>query len=204
MLLSTGFIWVLLALAGYGIIHSILASMLVKNLAEQHFGLAYHRLYRLVFNLTAVVTLLAVLVLVVILPDQRIYAIPFPWLLLTGLVQLACAAGLAVGLFQTGVMNFLGIQQFLDPASAQKPQPFVKSGLYGMVRHPLYLFGLVFIWLTPILTWNVLALNIGATLYLTIGTLFEERKLRREFGEAYAEYQRTTPMFIPGTKCARK
>jgi protein-S-isoprenylcysteine O-methyltransferase Ste14 len=43
-----------------------------------------------------------------------------------------------------------------------------------------------------------LALNIGLSLYLYIGALFEERKLLREFGEAYHNYQQNTPMFLPG------
>ena len=61
-----------------------------------------------------------------------------------------------------------------------------------------YTFGLLFIWLTPVVTLNSLTVYIGATIYILVGAYFEERKLLREFGEAYAEYKRTTPMLIPG------
>jgi protein-S-isoprenylcysteine O-methyltransferase Ste14 len=46
-------------------------------------------------------------------------------------------------------------------------------------------------------------LNIGLTVYILIGALFEERKLLREFGEAYAEYRRRTPMLIPWFRIIR-
>ncbi|NOH03709.1 MAG: isoprenylcysteine carboxylmethyltransferase family protein [Chloroflexi bacterium] len=77
-------------------------------------------------------------------------------------------------------------------------------GLYRLVRHPLYTFSLVFIWLTPVMSQNSLALYTGATLYLLIGAYFEERKLLRDFGEAYAEYKRKTPMLIPGLTFGKK
>lgn len=48
------------------------------------------------------------------------------------------------------------------------------------------------------MSWNVLAFNIAATLYMIIGAVFEERKLRAEFGAAYDEYAHRTPMLIPG------
>jgi protein-S-isoprenylcysteine O-methyltransferase Ste14 len=68
------------------------------------------------------------------------------------------------------------------------------------VRHPQYTGGLVFIWLFPIMTCNVLALNIGLTIYIIIGAIFDERKLVQEFGEAYIQYCHHTPMLIPGLK----
>ena len=73
------------------------------------------------------------------------------------------------------------------------------KGLYRWVRHPLYTAGLVFIWLTPVMTVNLLAMNLGLTIYIVLGAMFEERKLLHEFGQAYADYQRRTPMLIPGS-----
>ena len=50
------------------------------------------------------------------------------------------------------------------------------------------------------MTWNILAFNLGATLYILVGIQFEERKLLKEFGQAYADYRRGVPMLIPFTK----
>jgi protein-S-isoprenylcysteine O-methyltransferase Ste14 len=45
-----------------------------------------------------------------------------------------------------------------------------------------------------------LALIIGLSAYTIIGAYFEERKLLLEFGDAYAEYRRKTPMLVPGLR----
>jgi protein-S-isoprenylcysteine O-methyltransferase Ste14 len=74
----------------------------------------------------------------------------------------------------------------------------VTRGLYTVVRHPLYLFSILFLWLSPSLSVNSLVFNIGVTLYFIIGAYFEERKLLRDFGEAYADYKRKTSFLIPG------
>ena len=47
------------------------------------------------------------------------------------------------------------------------------------------------------MTRNVLALNIGITLYFWIGSIYEERRLVAEFGEAYREHQRRVPRLVP-------
>ena len=57
--------------------------------------------------------------------------------------------------------------------------------------------GLIILWLTPLMSWNVLALALGLTAYILIGIHFEERKLLAEFGQAYADYQRRTPALLP-------
>ena len=74
----------------------------------------------------------------------------------------------------------------------------VSGGLYRWVRHPLYSAGLVFIWLTSVMTVNLLVLNLGLTIYLVVGAIYEERKLVREFGDLYVDYQKRVPMLIPG------
>ena len=56
---------------------------------------------------------------------------------------------------------------------------------------------LLFIWLMPVMTTSVLALNLGLTAYIYIGSLFEERRLVAEFGEPYTAYQRRVPRLIP-------
>jgi protein-S-isoprenylcysteine O-methyltransferase Ste14 len=45
--------------------------------------------------------------------------------------------------------------------------------------------------------------TIAATVYIIVGAIFEERKLKREFGQAYEKYKADTPMLIPGVKFNR-
>jgi methanethiol S-methyltransferase len=201
MILKTGFIWIILSVAFYGVIHSILASSKVKTWVEGQFGTLYKRGYRIFFNTVVGLTLIPVLALVVLLPDAPIYQIHFPWIVLTLLIEALCGIGLLATVMQTGTMNFLGLEQLTDPQNSNRSHQLSTNGLYRWIRHPLYTLSFIFIWLTPIMTWNILAFNIGVTLYTTIAAaVFEEHKLLIEFGNAYREYQKRTPMLIPGLK----
>ena len=187
---------ILLAVFMYGFIHSLLASLKAKRSARSALGKGTDRWYRLAYNVFATLSLLPVLILPVILPDRNLYTVAYPWTVLFLAGQALAVLALIVGLWQTGVWSFLGLQQFVEPVPSE-PQELSIRGLYRCVRHPSYTAGLVFIWLVPVMTLNLLALNIGLTIYLVVGAMFEERRLLREFGEAYAEYQEQTPMLIP-------
>jgi len=103
---------------------------------------------------------------------------------------------LLVGVLQTDTLNFIGLGQLFQ--EKEKPSKLVVSGLYRYMRHPLYTAGLLFLWLSPSVSVNSFTLYVAATIYIVIGAYFEERKLLREFGPAYAEYKKKTPMLIPG------
>jgi protein-S-isoprenylcysteine O-methyltransferase Ste14 len=190
---------VLLVVLVYGLIHSLLASMWFKNLICRWMGSSTDRWYRLGFNLLATLTFLPVVAFPALLPDQPLYAIHFPWVLLSSVGQLLAVYALVIGLRQTGVWQFLGLRQLVTSEKVDSPE-FVVGGLYRYVRHPLYTAGLVFIWLTPLMTVNILALNLGLSVYLIIGAKFEERKLEREFGKVYLSYREKTPMLIPALR----
>ncbi len=192
------FTTILLAMAVYGAIHSLLATFKVKALAQQFFGKAAERGYRLFFNIFAGISLLPVLALPAILPDQHLYTIPMPWMILFLAGQGAAAVAEVIGVLQTGAGEFLGLKQLFTPPATNGELAI--QGLYHWVRHPLYSAGLLFIWLTPVMTVNILALNVGLTLYIILGTRFEERRLCAEFGDAYAAYQKQVPMLIPSIR----
>jgi protein-S-isoprenylcysteine O-methyltransferase Ste14 len=202
-MINTGFLWILMAVGLYGLLHSLLASMRAKELAKQWFGELGERFYRLVYVIVVSLTFLPVFATVLLLPDRALYTIPFPWLLLTLLIQLLAGLGILLALKDISVGNFLGTEQVLDPGSAGSP-PLVVKGVFRFSRHPLYLFSILILWLSPVMSWNILAFNLGATLYMLIGTIPEERKLLAQFGETYAQYRRCTAWLIPGLKLKRE
>ncbi len=159
--------------------------------------LAFSRLYRLAYNLFSFSSLLPIAVMLLTFPDQPLYAIPEPWLYLTTLIQGLAAMALIAGVMQTGLMEFIGLAQLAPFYGETKPTELATGGLYAYVRHPLYTAGLVFIWFSPEMTVNRLALWIIFSIYTVIGAFFEERKLSKDFGPAYAEYKLRTPMLIP-------
>lgn len=180
----------------YAAIHSALASLRMKAWVQRVFDGRGARYYRLFYNLLAIITLLPVLALPGLLPDQTLYTIPSPYTWLALAVQGAALLVLALGVLQTGVWHFLGVQQVIAGEDAEEPA-FVRTGLYRWMRHPLYSAALLFIWLVPQMTRNLFALNLGLTVYLIIGAMLEEIKLEHEFGERYRRYRIETPMFIP-------
>ncbi len=197
--MSWSFWIILLAILLYGVIHSLLASLQAKDIARQRFGPAANRWFRLFYNFFAVLTLLPIMLLPAVMADKPLYNIPYPWSILTSMLQVAALVLLVMAVSQTGLMSFLGIQQFLGGVD-KAPQSLVVDGLYRYMRHPIYTAGLVFIWLIPVMTLNLLALNIGLTVYILIGALYEERKLLKVHGEDYAHYKQQTPMLIPGLR----
>ena len=196
-LTQSGFLWILAGTAAYGILHSLTASLGAKKLARDWLGLKADRYYRLFFNFLSVVTLLPVMAMGALLPDQQIYAIPYPYRTLTLLLQAAALLGMVWGVWQTDALDFAGVRPLLHKHDRGGEKSLVVSGLYRYVRHPLYFFGLVILWLAPVMSWNLLALNIGFSVYLLVGARLEERKLLSAHGEAYAEYRRRTPMIFP-------
>jgi protein-S-isoprenylcysteine O-methyltransferase Ste14 len=185
-----------IAVALYGALHSLLASNPVKQAFRRAFGPRSDRFYRLFFNLVGGLTFLPVLAVAALDPGQTLYNLAWPWVLLTSAGQALAVILLLLGLLQTDSLHFLGLHQLLHP-DAPEPNDLVINGLYCHVRHPLYSAGLLFIWLTPVMTSSVLALNLGLTLYIIIGSIFEERRLAGEFGQAYIDYQSRVPRLVP-------
>ncbi len=187
-------LYILLSLLLWGLIHSLLASLAFKSFLTNLLGESLMRGYRLFYNLFSLLSFLPILYLVAVLPDAPLYSVPAPLSYAMILGQGVAAVLLLVGVLQTDTLYFVGLRQLIEQ---EKPAKFVTGGLYHLVRHPLYTAGLLFLWLSPQVTVNSFTLNIAATIYILIGAYFEERKLLREFGEAYEEYKSKTPMLIP-------
>lgn len=89
-----------------------------------------------------------------------------------------------------------GIDALLDKSA---PAVLQLDGMHQYVRHPLYFGTLLFAW--AVFFWdpymNNLVSCICITLYTWIGTWFEEKKLLREYGEAYREYRQKVPALLP-------
>jgi len=188
----------ILTSAIWGAVHSVLASHPAKDAARRALGDGFMGWYRLLYNGFSLLTFLPLIILATILPDRPLYSIPAPWLYLTLTLQMAAAVGLLLALLQTGALEFAGLSQpfRVDEGTGR----LMTGGMYRLMRHPLYSTGLVILWLAPQVTVNRLVLMVSLTLYLVIGAYFEERKLLRDFGSAYAEYKSRTPMFVPGLR----
>ena len=186
--------WLIFTISLWGILHSLLASLSVKNYLRRMLGDGFMKFYRLLYNTVAVVSIAPVLYLMVSLPNKTLYQIPAPWsdLMLAG--QGLSVLFLFVAVLQTDLLSFAGLRQLIEE---ERTGDLITSGLYRTIRHPLYTFSLLILWFSPKMTLNSFIVYVSLTLYVLIGIFFEERKLLREFGQAYAEYRSSTPMLLP-------
>jgi protein-S-isoprenylcysteine O-methyltransferase Ste14 len=93
-------------------------------------------------------------------------------------------------------MDFIGLSRLTGKSRDGKPK-LTERGLYGLVRHPMYLFSLLVMWLSPTMTVNRITLYSLISLYFFVGTFHEEILLEEEFGQDYADYRRRVPRMIP-------
>jgi protein-S-isoprenylcysteine O-methyltransferase Ste14 len=199
--LISSFIIIVFAFAIYGVVHSLLASFKAKELAETWFGPGGRRWYRMSYNIFAFVSLLPILALAVVLPDRSIYLVPSPWSYLLVILQLLGASIAVYAVIQTDLMHFSGLRQVMEKSATLPAQNNLQTdGLYRFMRHPIYTGSLLFLWSSPEMSWNSLALKTSISLYFIFGAMVEETKLVTEFGDAYRAYRMRTPMLIPGLK----
>ncbi len=192
----SGFWWILLIGLVFGVLHSLLASNRVKNLAARRFSGLFPHHYRLFYSFIAAISTFAYFAAVLLFPDRALYRIQPPWLYLTLSIQLVSGACFIAALFQNSLLGFSGLTSLLSKRPSRE-EHLTTAGFYRYTRHPLYLFALIMLWLLPVVTWNILALAIGVTVYTLIGSLLEERRLAQQFGQEYLDYKKRTPWLIP-------
>ena len=180
------------------VLHSAMISISVTEYLKKRLGSKY-RFYRLFFNLIAILTLIPVALFVSSIRTQAI----FHWdgYLRIGQVFLLV---IAFWLFFLGGRHFdirqvLGIKQIKERTSNKAitdTGELDTSGILGITRHPWYLATIVLIWARK-LDVSAILVNLILTTYLIVGTYLEEKKLVREFGEKYIDYQDRVSMLVP-------
>jgi len=87
-----------------------------------------------------------------------------------------------------------------NTGEGQVAEQLNSSGIYSMVRHPLYL-GNFFMWLAPVLVlsdlWFTLFFCAFYWIYYERIMYAEEQFLRKKFGQSYLDWSDKTPAFFP-------
>lgn len=183
----------------YGLLHSVTAATWFKSRLRGWIGPLFDRWYRLIYNFFAGISILPLFLMLAVLPDRGLYAVPSPWAWLMMAGQAAALVGAGITLLQTNLWHFAGLAQ-ITAAEPTATGSLSIRGSYAWVRHPLYTYSLLLIWLTPTMTINLAVTYAIFTAYFYLGSIHEERRLVREFGDAYVRYQAQVPRLIPGLK----
>ena len=142
---------------------------------------------------TLAASILFALVCAAWMPVQgALYHIPEPW---TFVPYGVFGLGVAVTLLSARRLDALelaGVRQVLERGGATKrpAAPLLTTGLYGVVRHPIYLGWVLLMAGVPQMTFTRLTFAAISTIYLALAIPFEEKSLIETFGPDYASYQR--------------
>ena len=125
------------------------------------------------------------------------------------LLHLGSVLLLYVAFFQSDYLEFLGLKQAWQGLLALLGMPvrpatvelfgthrLVVIGVYGWVRHPMLVGGLLFL-LTSGPSVNNLIYTAMYAAYMLIGGYYEERRLVRIFGDDYLRYRARVGAFFP-------
>ncbi len=180
------------------ILHSAMISVTATEYFKRSLGLSF-RYYRLFYNVVSALTLVPVILYAYSVKTQPI----FSWDGYRRIGQVLFLGTSAV-LFFLGAHHYdarqlLGLKQLQERTMNKAITDSGKLdtlGVLGIIRHPWYAATMLLIWARP-LDVSAILVNAILTAYLIIGTVLEENKLIREFGDEYRAYQNRVPMFIP-------
>ncbi|HZB25724.1 MAG TPA: isoprenylcysteine carboxylmethyltransferase family protein [Vicinamibacterales bacterium] len=179
--------------SGFALHHSVFARHAVRAWMARTVSA---RLERAVYVWLASVLFLAVCLSWRAVPGL-LYSLPGPAAIAGYLVQ---AAGLVLTLRSSAALG-LGELAGLRAARGHEPAEgsLQTSGLYGIVRHPLYFAWVLMVFGAPHMTMTRFVFAVVSTGYLAAAIPFEERGLIRVYGDAYHTYTRRVRWrMVPG------
>lgn len=190
----------LMVYAGCWLIFAVSHSVLARQSIQVKFEKLLGSNYRLIYNLVAFLKLSVVLHIGrVWLNDSHFAHFDNDILYFTALtIKFLGIAVLTFAIMMYDVGRFAGITQAMtgERVSSSTTEPLQRRFLNRWVRHPLYTGAFLILWGGATSTFDVWT-AIWGTLYLLIGTVFEERKLVRIYGDQYLAYQQQVPRYFP-------
>ncbi|MEM9342433.1 MAG: isoprenylcysteine carboxylmethyltransferase family protein [Pseudomonadota bacterium] len=109
------------------------------------------------------------------------------WLLL---LKASIDAGAEV---QSGALGWMSLMQNIRPVFPDMPE----TGLFRLIRQPIYVCFALTLWTVPVWTPDQLVLAVTYTGYCLLAPLLKERRFSRIYGDRFAAYQARTPYVLP-------
>jgi len=97
---------------------------------------------------------------------------------------------------QSGALGWMSLLQKIAPNYPDMPT----TGLFAVIRQPIYLSFALTLWTVPVWTPDQLVLSIILTGYCILAPRFKEKRFQRRFGAHFEEYRTRTPYMVPRIK----
>ena len=182
--------------------HTLLASNKTKIALAEKLG-AKIAFYRLFYNLSSLLFFI-VFYAVAPKPNVIVYDLLFPFDIITFALQVLSLIGLVWATKPINLKEFLGtaqIERYLrgeyKVEDLDERQTLKIEGAFKIVRHPIYLFSILFLGFRPTMSLFYFVMFICMVVYFYIGSIYEERKLEEKFGDEYRDYQKRVPRLFP-------
>jgi methanethiol S-methyltransferase len=179
-------------------LHSTLISISVTEYVKGKIGDGF-RYYRLFYNAVSIATLIPLVYYSHTIRQVYVFHWEGPLVIVPFLLMATSLYLFIVGGRHYSWKQLCGISQIRAGWSGRSladNNDFVVSGIHRLIRHPWYLGGILIVWVSD-LSVSTILINMVISIYFIIGSILEERKLVREFGEKYREYQQRVSMLIP-------
>lgn len=186
----------------FAFIHTLLATLEVKRRIVKNIGekIAFYRLF---YNISSLI-LFSIFYFISPKPDVIVYDLHYPFDIITFALQVLSLFGLIWSIRTFNLKEFTGIEQIqrylngtYDKTELDEKAKLSIKGAAKIVRHPLYLFFILFLGLRPTMSLFYFVTFLCITAYFYIGSFYEEKRLVEIFGDKYKEYQEKVPRIFP-------
>jgi protein-S-isoprenylcysteine O-methyltransferase Ste14 len=109
------------------------------------------------------------------------------WLML---IKASFDAGAEV---QSGALGWMSLLQNIKPRFPGMPT----TGLFRLIRQPIYVAFALTLWTVPVWTPDQLALALTLTVYCLAAPKLKERRFAKRYGNRFRAYQRKVPYAVP-------
>ncbi len=194
-----------LAYLSFAVIHSLFSSDPMKAFFRKRWP-RFFAFYRLTFN--GLQTLLfGVMILFVPKPSVPVWQVEGALVLLFRLLQILSLIALGLAFRDFSTSEFLGlgaVRRFFQgehTATTDEHYQLNTTGFYAVSRHPLYLFSITLFLFQPKMTRFLFVSLVWMIIYFYTGSIFEERRLVRHFGDRYRLYRKQVSRIVPLKWC---
>ncbi|MEM9725231.1 MAG: isoprenylcysteine carboxylmethyltransferase family protein [Pseudomonadota bacterium] len=94
---------------------------------------------------------------------------------------------------QAGALGWMSLVKKVRPVFPDMPT----TGLFRVIRQPIYVAFALTLWATPMWTPDQLAVALTYTAYCLLAPRLKERRFERQYGERFLTYRRKTPYALP-------